>query len=850
MSSSIGKGKPEDFISRNKTWCWTKNQQNSWFCLDLGPSKVMYVTHYTIRYASSGKYACPRNWKLQGSNVFSSSSDPNDITWFTIKTHTNDTSITSEHQRYTWNISVGQAFRYFRIIQTGKNNFSAKSSQKEDDWSNVLVISGFELYGTLYTGSFATNVLSKKSSPAHDFKYRSTHDRNGVIHNLKHNSIRVTCSRIAKGNPEDFIERGKVHCWTCNEPYSWFCVDLGPNRALVPNNYTFQYGSSGNYACPRNWTLQGSNTYNTSRALNDPNWITLRAHTNDTSINSDYYAKSWSINCIQAFRYFRIIQTGKNCYRVPPNTTDGWSDVLVASGFEIYGTLYDLDFSMCPCVEYPFTDTLEANGIIYHLGNQVNVDASGVGTGSAEGFISRDKVCNWTTNEANSWYSIDLGVNRSVLPTHYTLGYASGGNSCVPRNWKLQASNSTEEATWETLRAHENDTTLNFDYEIATWSVKANKAYRYFRIQQSGKNAYVQVDEEDLWSQVLAVNGFELYGTLYSGEGPKTVQSYISPHGLNELHTQSEMAASAISTAEPSGFLSNSGNAVAEKELKSFDPFAGLPRELVLVIFSYLTGPLLLHINVVCKRWKTIAEENTLWKHMCIKDWKINANDFFMSHERNWKSTYLRSKMVGFVADDSIEDDLTTPYSGSPLGILHSLWSNSPETYFRLASSGTQKGAPHEFLSRENTFCWTTHRKNSWYRLDLGKYVKVIPTHYTLKYGSSANYCCPRFWNFQASNSADVEASPDDESLWTTIRVHDNDASMNSDFAWLSYKVECTTAYRYFRVVQTGPNTFNTKGQGNDVWSDVLVTAGFDLFGLCIKVKPCEEDPVEIRQRV
>jgi hypothetical protein len=77
----------------------------------------------------------------------------------------------------------------------------------------------------------------------------------------------------------------------------------------------------------------------------------------------------------------------------------------------------------------------------YHLGNQVNVTASGVGSGTVEGFISRDKVCNWTTNVPNSWFCVDLGPNRSVLPTHYTLGYASGGNSCVPRHWVLQASN-------------------------------------------------------------------------------------------------------------------------------------------------------------------------------------------------------------------------------------------------------------------------------------------------------------------------------------------------------------------------------------------------------------------------
>jgi hypothetical protein len=72
---------------------------------------------------------------------------------------------------------------------------------------------------------------------------------------------------------------------------------------------------------------------------------------------------------------------------------------------------------------------------------------------------------------------------------------------------------------------------------------------------QTGKNAYTldNEEEEDTWSHVLAVNGFELYGTLYSGEAPQEIQSYVSPHGLNEVTRQSEMAASASSAIEPSG---------------------------------------------------------------------------------------------------------------------------------------------------------------------------------------------------------------------------------------------------------------------------------------------------------
>jgi len=237
-----------------------------------------------------------------------------------------------------------------------------------------------------------------------------------------------------------------------------------------------------------------------------------------------------------------------------------------------------------------------------------------------------------------------------------------------------------------------------------------------------------------------------------------------------------------------------------------------------------------------------------------MRDWEIRINDFFVSQDRNWRATWVGSKLIPYTtaeSEEELESQSHVGYKGYPVGILHSVWNGCPETYFRVSNSGNQKGLPHEFVSRENTFCWTTNRKLSWYKVDLGKYVKIIPSYYTLKYGSSANYCCPRSWKLQASNDERAEVE-EDESIWTTLRVHDNDNSMDADFAWIAYRVEsCTTAYRYFRVVQHGSNAFVTRGGPTpDVWGDVFVATGFDLFGLCIKVKPSPNDPLEIRQRV
>lgn len=42
---------------------------------------------------------------------------------------------------------------------------------------------------------------------------------------------------------------------------------------------------------------------------------------------------------MQGYRYFRIVQTGPNSYVAPQDKTDMWSNVMVLSNFDIFGTL-------------------------------------------------------------------------------------------------------------------------------------------------------------------------------------------------------------------------------------------------------------------------------------------------------------------------------------------------------------------------------------------------------------------------------------------------------------------------------------------------------------------------------
>jgi len=184
-------------------------------------------------------------------------------------------------------------------------------------------------------------VVEKKSqidTPGRkEFLYTFPNDTNGIVYYLKKHSLedfRVSASSIGRGLPAYFVKRDDVYCWTTNVPDSWFMVDFGEKRTVTPNYYSFRYASGGNACCPRNWLLQGCSKLGD---LKD-NWITLSEHLNDTTINQAHATACYplKLNNTHEFRYLRIIQNGPNA----ETQIGGWAHVLVASGFEVYGTLH------------------------------------------------------------------------------------------------------------------------------------------------------------------------------------------------------------------------------------------------------------------------------------------------------------------------------------------------------------------------------------------------------------------------------------------------------------------------------------------------------------------------------
>jgi hypothetical protein len=115
---------------------------------------------------------------------------------------------------------------------------------------------------------------------------------------------------------------------------------------------------------------------------------------------------------------------------------------------------------------------------------------------------------NMTDNKKNSWVSIDLGEGRSLIVNYYCLRHGYRGGYRRLQSWDFEGSNDGSE--WTVLRVHKDDNSLPDEgVSVAAWKVKGvNRAYRQFRIRQTGKNSNGGDD--------LCCAGIELWGRLLS----------------------------------------------------------------------------------------------------------------------------------------------------------------------------------------------------------------------------------------------------------------------------------------------------------------------------------------------
>ena len=100
-------------------------------------------------------------------------------------------------------------------------------------------------------------------------------------------------------------------------------------------------------------------------------------------------------------------------------------------------------------------------------------------------------------------------------------------------------------------------------------------------------------------------------------------------------------------------------------------------------------------------------------------------------------------------------------------------------------------------------------------RVDLGATRSLAVSHYALRHYTHDGFAL-RNWELQGANAADGP--------WTTLRRHDNDASVEAKAGFVAaWAVEGAAPFRFFRIHQHGPNSSN---------SSHLVCAGIELYGL------------------
>jgi len=102
-----------------------------------------------------------------------------------------------------------------------------------------------------------------------------------------------------------------------------------------------------------------------------------------------------------------------------------------------------------------------------------------------------------------AYWAVDLGPNRNLICTYYTIQKDSS-DYCVT-DWNLEGSIDSKE--WIILRHHADDgESMSCPGKQTSWSINSQQRFRYFRVIVAASSAKV--------NNKLALTGLELYGYL------------------------------------------------------------------------------------------------------------------------------------------------------------------------------------------------------------------------------------------------------------------------------------------------------------------------------------------------
>jgi hypothetical protein len=152
--------------------------------------------------------------------------------------------------------------------------------------------------------------------------------------------IKVFSSSLGKGRLSDLVGKDLVNLRTLNEPLSYFGIDLGEDRYLLPYCYSIRNRNSSSHVllC---WAFEGSNdkinfhTLDTRIFFSNDTKINQKLEKERSQLKSPTCTSTWGIDpkikdkFPKGFRYFILRQIDKN-------SSGGYN--LAISGLELYGT--------------------------------------------------------------------------------------------------------------------------------------------------------------------------------------------------------------------------------------------------------------------------------------------------------------------------------------------------------------------------------------------------------------------------------------------------------------------------------------------------------------------------------
>ena len=177
--------------------------------------------------------------------------------------------------------------------------------------------------------------------------------------------------------------------------------------------------------------------------------------------------------------------------------------------------------------ELSYAHDFDENGALYYLGSEggvkpwenpsslgaVKVFSSSISSGRVEDLAGRGLSGFKTKNEVNAYIGVDLGPNRGLKVTAYTIRNGNSSSHTM-LSWAFEASNN--ESDWVVVDRRNHSTSENVKYlsekgKTSTWGVAgADRPYRYFRIVITERNL--------AGNYILSISCLELYGSI-TGRG-------------------------------------------------------------------------------------------------------------------------------------------------------------------------------------------------------------------------------------------------------------------------------------------------------------------------------------------